>query len=445
MKRTFSLLKTSLILFLASTGLAFFYIGLAFNISALVIYLSLYAGVFFLFKPTLLISPLSVLHGYYFAFFVAAPLFAELHSEDAFHEEIYHLAYGMIFLTHLVAATGLYFGERSSRHPPESSENLLGLALNRGPSASLMSFLYVISTALIVFIIQSSGGFERWISAPGDAFLNRAGSGIYVVLSHFTTFLLSSLAGYAAFRTGKLRHLALFFLWLALTSPVHGSKLLIATFLAVSLTPWLFRLKLLSFSGVFLSSVMLGIFFLGLYFRNISWMTIDNALPYALNYFTALRNLVFLLEDYDPNFLQTFFLPFNKFLTPFGLSDPSLYYDMNHLLTDRYFPSAWEIRATEQWPVEADLYLNFYFLLGAPLIFIYFYVIGLIYKIAQQRPNLGVCVVAVLLTLSVVSHLRGSLYNHVDFYYYPMLLLIYFLLRRYPLPRVFLTLKRQSL
>ncbi len=436
MKRTFSLLKATLILFLLSAGLAFFYLGLFFNISALAIYSSLYAFVFFLFKPNLLISPLTVVHGYYFAFFVAAPFFAELHSEDAFHEEIYHFAYGMIFLTHLVAVTGLYFGERFSRRALDSRENLLGFALKRGPSALLISFLYVISTALIVFIIQSSGGFERWISAPGDAFLNRAGSGIYVVVSHLTTFLLSSVVGYAAFRTGKLRHLALFFVWLALTSPVHGSKLLIATFLAVSLTPWLFRLKLLSFGGAFLSSVMLVIFFLGLYFRNISWMTLDNALPYALNYFTALRNLVFLLEDYHPNFLQTFFLPFNKFLTPFGLSDPSLYYDMNHLLTDRYFPSAWEIRATEQWPVEADLYLNFYFFLGVPLIFIYFYVIGFIYEQAQQKPNLGVCVVAVLLALSIVSHLRGSLYNHVDFYYYPMLLFIYFSLRRYPLPRV---------
>ncbi len=66
-------------------------------------------------------------------------------------------------------------------------------------------------------------------------------------------------------------------------------------------------------------------------------MTPEEALPYALNYFTALRNLMFLLEDFDSGFIQTFFLPFNKFLTPIGLSDQGLYFDMNHMLKDKYF------------------------------------------------------------------------------------------------------------
>ena len=178
--------------------------------------------------------------------------------------------------------------------------------------------------------------------------------------------------------------------------------------------------------------ILVGFFFL--YLRNISWITLEDALPYALNYFTALRNLMLLIKDFEPGFIQTFFLPFNKFLTPFGLSDPGLYFDMNHMLTDKYFPSAWEIRATEQWPVEADLYLNFYFVFGLPLIFFYTFMVGYIYSKARCESNLGIWIVSILLTFSIVSHLRGSIYNHVDFYLYPMFYIIYIMLKRYPLP-----------
>jgi hypothetical protein len=221
--------------------------------------------------------------------------------------------------------------------------------------------------------------------------------------------------------------------WLLITAPIHGSKQLITIFLLVSLVPRIRGMKFVSIGGVIISVLIVGIFLFGLYLRNLSWITLQDALPYALNYFTALRNLMILLADFEPGLIQTFFLPFNKFLTPFGLSDSGLYYDMNHMLTDRYFPKAWEIRATEQWPVEADLYLNFYFIWGLPLIFLYFFVIGRIYGMAKRNQNLGLWVVSVLLIFSITSHLRGSLYNHVDFYLYPMFFVIYVILKRFPL------------
>jgi hypothetical protein len=128
-----------------------------------------------------------------------------------------------------------------------------------------------------------------------------------------------------------------FFLWLIITSAVHGSKQLISTFLIVSILPWIRYLRIASAGALIIPSILAGIFFFSLYLRNITWMTPEEALPYALNYFTALRNLMFLLEDFDSGFIQTFFLPFNKFLTPIGLSDQGLYFDMNHMLKDKYF------------------------------------------------------------------------------------------------------------
>jgi len=344
----------------------------------------------------------------------------------------------MVFLTHCTAAFGASFGEVLERGKATRSDGCKNAPRESSALRIIIPSVFICSSVLVVLIVLSSGGFSYWISAPGDAFLNRAGSGIYVVLSHFSTFLLAGLVGFHTYKTKRNFWLIIFLLWLIVTSPVHGSKQLISIFLIISIIPWIRYLRVASTGAIIVSALLAGIFFFGLYLRNISWITLEDALPYALNYFTALRNLMLLLEDFDPGFIQTFFLPFNKFLTPFGLSDPGLYFDMNHMLTDNYFPSAWEIRATEQWPVEADLYLNFYFVFGLPLIFLYTFVIGRIYGKAQRDSNLGIWVVSVLLIFSMISHLRGSIYNHVDFYLYPMFFLIYMLLKKYTLQFYFI-------
>ncbi|EGR0875581.1 hypothetical protein EW120_20190 [Vibrio cholerae] len=104
---------------------------------------------------------------------------------------------------------------------------------------------------------------------------------------------------------------------------------------------------------------------------------------------------------------------------------------MNHYLTDIYYPQAWEIRATEQWPVETDLYLNFYFFAGLPFMFVYMAIIGMIYKRSLVTSSFGLSIVSLLMTIFMISHLRGSLYNHTDFYMIPYMVLVFFIFRYY--------------
>lgn len=411
-------------------GVGLLVCGYMLGISSMTIFCVLFAAVAMIAPPRNLVSPLSIIHGYYFVWFLLAPAFSELHSEDNFASGVHYVAYGMIFLTYVTAVFGARRGERAAAWTGQTM--LPQAAVNPGHDTALRLvtiFLYIVSTALVVMIVLASGGFAYWIEAPGQAFLNREGSGVYVVLSHFAIFCLAALVGYHAYTARRIMPLIIFLAWLAITSPVHGSKGLISLFLILSLTPWLRDLKFIGSASLIFVATLIFIFFFGLYLRNISWITPEEAVPYALNYFTTLRNLIILIQDFQPDFLLTFFLPFNKFLTPFGLTDSSLYFDMNHMLTDKYFPTAWEIRATEQWPVEADLYLNFYFFFGLPLVFIYTYVIGLIYGRARITNNLGTWIAVMLLIVSIVSHLRGSIYNHLDFYLYPMFYMIYALLK----------------
>lgn len=424
-------LKVLLLLIFGGVGFTFSY---ASDLPANGFYGVIFCGVLLFFRPTFLISPLAIIHVYYFVFYLLAPTFAEIHAGDRMESSVFYYAYGMVFLTHLFAAMGAEFGEKkiqlSHVVPQEIKINLI----SRLKLLSAISILYITSTVLVAAVVLSSGGFAHWLKAPGDAFLNRSGSGGYVILSHFATFVLASLVGYWGIRYKSVLSVFIFLVWLFVTSPVHGSKQLISIILALALVPWIFNVKLITIKSVLFGFILLLVFFLGLYFRNISWMRIDDVIPYSLNYFTALRNLVILINDFELGFMETFFLPFNKFLTPFGLSRPDLYFDMNHLLTDVYFPSAWAIRATEQWPVEADLYLNFYFAFGLPLIFLYFLVVGRIYGKAIGTRNLGLWVASLLLIFSIPSHLRGSLFNHVDFYFYPMIFLIFIILRRFEVP-----------
>ncbi|HFG1709339.1 TPA: hypothetical protein ACGF01_003620, partial [Vibrio cholerae] len=275
-----------------------------------------------------------------------------------------------------------------------------------------------------------SGGINVWLENPGDAFLNRAGSGVYVILSHFSSIILASLVGLYAYKYKSFSMWLIFFIWLLLTSPVHGSKFQISLLFILTLLPWLRERKTFSITSFLLVISFLMIFLLGMIFRGADIKDVDKLFN-LFNYFSTLHNLAISVSDFEPGSEFTFWLPFNKFLSPFGLDAGIEYYDMNHYLTDIYYPQAWEIRATEQWPVETDLYLNFYFFAGLPFMFVYMAIIGMIYKRSLVTSSFGLSIVSLLMTIFMISHLRGSLYNHTDFYMIPYMVLVFFIFRYY--------------
>lgn len=393
----------------------------------------LYFATFLLIRPGRAVSPLSIYYVYYGLWFILAPFFAARYQNGVLNASEYSLAFAMAYAVFGLGVICILWGERIAMRRFGAIGKLKDIKIE--VARRWIYFLYATSSLFVVLIIFNSGGFFVWMDDPGDAFLNRAGSGVFVILSHFSSLALATLSGYFAYRTRRHSPLILFILWVAITSPVHGSKFQISLLIILLFLPWLRDLGFLNFKSLILGASLIGIFFLGLYFRNLTWIELDTMLPYSLNYFTALENLAISLRDFDPDFMRTFFLPFVKFLTPFGISDPSMYYDMNHMLTDIYYPAAWEIRATEQWPVETDLYLNFYFIGGLPVVGLYLFTIGSVYGFAQRSNSLGAWFAAVVLALFMVSHLRGSLINHTDFYMYPYIFMMYLLLKNIPLAK----------
>lgn len=380
--------------------------------------------------PARTISPLSVLYGYYGLWFILAPAFAGRYEDAVFATPEYTLAIVMAYMVFGIGLFSIRLGEFLASKVKVSSERQFSTSNELiGRLKTWMLFLYVTATASVALIVTSTGGIETWVNDPGDAFLNRGGSGAYVILSHFSALALAALSGYVAHTTQKKFPLLFFLLWLVVTAPVHGSKLQIALFGIVLFMPWLRELRPYSARSYLVYALFAFVFFLGMYFRSANSMDVLTLMLSSLNYFTALENLALSLRDFSPGLLTTFHLPFFKFTTPFGLSDPNLYYDMNHLLTDYYFPEKWEIRATEQWPVETDLYLNFFFVGGLPVVALYFLAIGFFHGRSLRTNTLGWLFTSTLMTVWMISHLRGSLINHTDFYLYPYAFLMLYLLR----------------
>ncbi|MGN5224961.1 O-antigen polymerase [Aeromonas veronii] len=375
--------------------------------------------------PRHIVSPLSFFYLYYGAFYIAAPLFAERYAQSLQLKE-YSISFLMLYTTLSLGVCAINFGEVYA-----SKKRYVVKHFVKGDFTWYIIFLLMVSSLMCYLIVYYSGGLQYWMESPGDAFLNRAGTGPLVILSHFSSIFLAVLVGYHTYEKKSFLLYFIFIIWLAITSPVHGSKMQISLLFLLSIMPWIRYQRFLTIKSLLLFSFLVGIFFLGLYFRNASWVTLETILPYAFNYFTALENLAVSVRDFDANLLTTFWLPFNKFLTPFGLSDSSLFYDMNHYLTAIYFPEAWKIRATEQWPVETDMYLNFYFVFGIPLVLFYLSVVGYLYGLALKFDRLGYWASSFLMIIFMMSHLRGSLYNHVDFYMYPYILFIWFSLYKF--------------
>lgn len=393
------------------------------------VFVLLYALTFFVAPPRRAICPLSMFYLYYGLWFVVAPIFAERYQDGVLLADEFGIAFYYAYAVFGLGVICILLGERSGW--ASASQYRSAFQMSSRFDNRVLGLLYLASTTMVLAIVLSSGGFAVWVADPGDAFLNRAGSGIYVVLSHFFSMALAALSGYFAFTKRHLSPIFLFLTWVIATSPIHGSKFQISLLIVIALIPWVRKLRFFSFGATLLGVGLVAVFFLGLYFRNMSWIDFETMLPYALNYFTALDNLAVSIRDFSPDLMKTFFLPFNKILTPFGLDTQVAYYDMNHLLTDIYFPHAWEIRATEQWPVETDLYLNFYFFWGLPVVGVFLFATGWLYGYAERADNLGGWLAALVVTLFMISHLRGSLVNHTDFYMYPYIAFMYFVFRNY--------------
>lgn len=391
------------------------------------------------FWPSYLFSPRSVLFGYYGLWYVLPLLFGERYQNMNYPSETITLAAWMLYATLTISAVTLFASEQIIHRKVALVLSARPVGERLGPQHRLknprtLMFLLLLGCLLAVAgLVQTTGGIQPWIDDPGQTFLRREGGGVFSILLMFSSMLFALVAGHIGRNSRGISTYIFASLVLIALSPFLGGKMQNFLSFFFLMAPTVFeskpRGKLLIWAFLLFIATFLG----GIYARNFTWITPGELISYSLNYFSTFELLVISLKDFDPSWFNTVFLPFNKFLSPFGIRE-DVFYDMSAWLTSIYYPENWEIRATEQWPIETDLYMSFYFVFGLPFVALYMLATQYAFSKAISVRSLGWIFVGCHMSFSLMSHLRGGLILWNDLYTYPAYLLALLALRNIYVP-----------
>lgn len=388
-------------------------------------------GIMALVWPSHLFSPLTVIYGYYTVWYLIPLQFAEKYEVIQYANSDVVLATWMLFTTLWVSVLSIVLYDRYVVHK-SAFVHIIVQTPARNVLAQAKIYMWScfgVCLFAIAGLIQNSGGIQPWIDAPGKTFLTREGGGVYSILLIFGSMLFALTAGYLAKEAKNILYYIFALVFLVFFSPFLGGKMQNFLSLFFLAAPTIYTSRAKGAILWWISILFIFTFLLGIYFRNLSWITWDQLLRYSLNYFNTFELLVISVQDFSPSWLSTVFLPFNKLLTPFGTKE-NIFYDMSAWLTSIYFPESWAIRATEQWPIETDFYLSFHYVFGLPLLAIYILILQYTFFTALHKRTLGWVFVSTHMSFNLMSHFRGGLILWNDLYTIPFYLVAILLLRR---------------
>lgn len=294
--------------------------------------------------------------------------------------------------------------------------------------------LAVLSVVLVFLFMQSTAGLSAWITDYSFTYLTkREGHGllnvIIIALGNVAVFLLG-LETWRARRKWPAVLVALVVM-MAL-SYIGGVKSRFIFLLIVFLSPWFMTMKLRLGTIVGLSVSFFVLLYLGTLIRTEGfYASTPFFIEMLIGYFNAFQLHDWIVTSRDPGFFQTVWQVFVKPLQMLGLMPPDASFDISVMLTKEYFPEQWEIEhATQQWPLDTELYLNYYgvWLSWLPLL-MYSAMQGWLYRHAVRRANLCLMPIFVMEFQRIFSTLRGTLIPWETPIYVAQYLLIYQLCR----------------
>lgn len=303
----------------------------------------------------------------------------------------------------------LYFGLHWFCKGPQQQE-----ALSYEIKPAWRNGLALISVVLVILFMQSTAGLSAWITDYSFTYLTkREGHGllnvIIIALGNVAVFLL----GLEFQRARRKWPLFLVSLFVMMTlSYIGGIKSRFIFLLIVFLLPWFMtmKLRLRAVGGFALSFFVL--LYLGTLIRTEGfYASTPFFIEMLVGYFNAFQLHDWIVTSRDPGLFQTVWQVFVKPLQILGFISPDESFDISVMLTKEYFPEQWDLeRATQQWPLDTELYLNYF---GAwfswlPLS-IYAALQGWLYRNAVLRRNLYLMPIFVMEFQRIFSTLRGTI------------------------------------
>lgn len=319
-------------------------------------------------------------------------------------------AFLMCYVVYVVAMTTLDFGIGKD----------YTLIMEDSPFPQQKTATKVFTIVLFVMglslFIQHSGGINLWLTNAYAAQFNKRGAGHYFLLYSLSFIVLEFLAGQGKKKSRVILNRAIAIILLGLNFALLGSKLTVLTVFILIFAKEILETQLISKWSVIIGIGGLVVFIGGLVIRLGS---LNFVLSYFFNYFDTLENFGVLLEDYKPDFFRTFWMPFLWPFIKMGISN-SEFYDFSVWLTTEYTPDTWyEGQGTNQWNIESDMYLNYHFWGGIPLVILYFIIIAFLYKKAMKVGGIWQ-LIYIYEAMMIMSHLRGGLFIYWYWYLIPL-------------------------
>jgi hypothetical protein len=403
---------------------------------------------YFTFRPRRLLHPNNMVFAFYGLYVVLSStlnLVLELidweyvlpWGQQVFWNEISKYVLLQAEFTFLVLYFGFHFlcGKDSGQRalPPHATV----------PWGSLL-LLYVLTMFLVLYFIEATAGLSAWIDDYSLTYLTkREGHGllnvIQIVFGNIVVFLL----GLRFFNgNDRLRVFLLAVLLIAALSFVTGVKSRLIFLLIMFLTPWFMTMQFRVKSFLLVTASFFVLLYLGTLVRTEGfYASAPFFLEMLIGYFNAFQLHDYIVNSRDPALLSTVFQVFVKPLQMLGLVGADVSYDISVMLTKEFFPQQWDDeRATQQWPLDTELYLNYYgFYLSWPPLLAYAAFVSWLYRTAVLRARLFLLPIFIMEFQRIFSTLRGTLIPWDVFIYIGQYLIIYFVCRavieRHPVRR----------
>jgi len=228
--------------------------------------------------------------------------------------------------------------------------------------------MLIISFGVGVIFMNATGGLDLWVNDYKYTYLERkAGYGwINLILLHLSN-LAVFFCGLVYFSSRSPRGLKRLIFILVVSfvilyvSYLQGIKSRLVYFAVLFFFPFLFSRSLSLTKGFIFFLCFLLFFMLSMYFRSDGfYSSFSKNLEYLLSYFNTYMLHDMVIRDYDPDMFRTLSFSFSKIFSAIGFESDAKYHDISYWLTDTYFPEQWARSTTQQWPIETELYFNFY-------------------------------------------------------------------------------------
>lgn len=273
--------------------------------------------------------------------------------------------------------------------------------------------LVVLAFAIAVVFMQATGGFAAWIADYSTTFLTkRRGLGAL-------NFILIGVGTLTCYVLGLKFHLQR--AWPVLAQAVAcilvlgfvgGFKSRVIILALTFALPSLIDKKAEPLRLIrYLLAFFVILYALTLVRSNGYYSGFSRYLEMILGYFNSYPLHDLIVNSRDPELLSTSHFILTKPGQALGIVGPDAEFEISVMLTKEYFPAQWYARsATQQWPIETEMYLNF---LGPILqvfpLALYGMFLGKLYRHAILGSNPLLLPIYLLEFIRILTVLRGVL------------------------------------